>query len=195
MANLTAGYLLSKRRQYLNSKSLTWKKFLCAIFFGLFATQLLLLRDRSSQQNSETLKNFWHGDGSVGSERRPGDKSYHQFVDDYLHQNRSFDHVEMNSFLRLSQNDSSSVKKPKIYWRKIKEEVPRIRVNVTKVFLLTSNPRSGSSFTGELISAMPNVSYYFEPLWFFGNSQNNSRFEEERSIVLVYAKTVNNLNK
>ena len=36
----------------------------------------------------------------------------------------------------------------------------------------------GSSFTGELISAMPNVSYYFEPLWFFGNSVNNSRFNE-----------------
>jgi hypothetical protein len=186
MVNLTAGYLLSKKRQYLNGKSLTWKKFLCFLFFGLFATQLLLLRDRSSDANRETLKNFWHGDGSVSSERRlAGGKSYHQFVDDYLHQNRTFDRGEMSSLLRFGQNNSSI--KQKIFWRKIEEDPPRIRVNVTKVLLLTPNPRSGSSFTGELISTMPNVSYFFEPLWFFGNSRNNSNFNEERNcIVVVY---------
>ena len=34
-----------------------------------------------------------------------------------------------------------------------------------KVLLIASNPRSGSSFIGELLSSMPNVSYFFEPLW------------------------------
>ena len=38
-------------------------------------------------------------------------------------------------------------------------------VEPLKVLLIASNPRSGSSFVGELISSMPNVSYFFEPLW------------------------------
>ena len=46
--------------------------------------------------------------------------------------------------------------------------------NATKVILVTSNPRSGSSYTAALITAFPNVSYFFEPLWFFSR-QNKSQ--------------------
>ena len=73
----SSGYTIAKRRLPFGGKSLTWKKFLCLVFFGLFATQLLVLRDRSSQQNSQSLLNFWMGDGS-SREKPQGSKSYHQ---------------------------------------------------------------------------------------------------------------------
>ena len=39
------------------------KKFLCLVFFGLFATQLLVLRDQSSEENNKSLIKFWHNGG------------------------------------------------------------------------------------------------------------------------------------
>lgn len=58
----------------------------------------------------------------------------------------------------------------KLHWQNVISEKMHNFLKATKVLLISSNPRSGSSFTGELITAMPNVSYFFEPLWFFGNS-------------------------
>ena len=38
---------------------------------------------------------------------------------------------------------------------------------VTNVIIVSSTPRSGSSFTGEMISSANYASYFFEPLWYF----------------------------
>ena len=34
-----------------------------------------------------------------------------------------------------------------------------------KIFLFSSSPRSGSSYTSNILTAMPTASYYFEPFW------------------------------
>ena len=70
---------------------------------------------------------------------------------------------------------------------KIKENILNKKYNsdVQKVLLLTSNPRSGSSYVGEILTSMPNVSYFFEPLWL--TSQNNKfkdLFNEVKSAFL-----------
>ena len=41
----------------------------------------------------------------------------------------------------------------------------RMLMNVTKVFILSSTPRTGSSFTSEMLAAMPQAAYFFEPFW------------------------------
>ncbi len=56
----------------------------------------------------------------------------------------------------------------------------------------TRHSISGSSFTGELLSAMPNVSYFFEPLWFFGNTPNNSRSQCYKTFLFVIYKVLLN---
>ena len=56
------------------------------------------------------------------------------------------------------------------------EEIDLIRYNINnsivtkpiytypqKIFLFSSSPRSGSSYISNILTAMPNVSYYFEP--------------------------------
>ena len=35
---------------------------------------------------------------------------------------------------------------------------------IQKIFLVSSNPRSGSSYAANILTAMPNSSYYYEPL-------------------------------
>ena len=43
---------------------------------------------------------------------------------------------------------------------------------VQKIFLVSSSPRTGSSYTASLLTAMPNSSYYFEPFWINKKSNN-----------------------
>ena len=40
-----------------------------------------------------------------------------------------------------------------------------ISTDLQKVFLFSSSPRSGSSYTSNILTAIPNTSYYFEPFW------------------------------
>jgi len=55
---------------------------------------------------------------------------------------------------------------------------------VNSLLVVSSNPRSGSSFTGELLSAAPQSSFFFEPLWHFVDTQHNPSLEEKRSLLL-----------
>ena len=52
-----------------------------------------------------------------------------------------------------SRNEKSSVDADHAYTR------------VQKIFLISSSPRTGSSYTAGILTAMPNSSYYFEPFW------------------------------
>jgi hypothetical protein len=71
-----------------------------------------------------------------------------------------------------------------VWVKKVPQKAEKRPKNVTKVILITSNPRSGSSFTGEILTAMPMVSYFFEPLWFF--SRPNKSEEANMSKVSLY---------
>ena len=42
-----------------------------------------------------------------------------------------------------------------------------------KVFLVSSNPRTGSSYVANIITAIPNSAYYYEPLRVTSNLNNN----------------------
>ena len=44
--------------------------------------------------------------------------------------------------------------------------------NVQKIFLISSNPRSGSTYTANILTAMPNSSYYFAPFWLNADQAN-----------------------
>ena len=44
-----------------------------------------------------------------------------------------------------------------------------------KIFLISSNPRTGSSYVANIIAAIPNSSYYYEPLRVTSNFNNNNQ--------------------
>ena len=44
-----------------------------------------------------------------------------------------------------------------------------------KIFLISSNPRTGSSYVANIIAAIPNSSYYYEPLRVTSNLNNNNQ--------------------
>lgn len=56
----------------------------------------------------------------------------------------------------------------------------------TNIIVMSSNPRSGSSYTGELLSASRESSFFFEPLWYFIDAHKNQppSFEDKRSLLL-----------
>ena len=82
---------------------------------------------------------------------------YSQFVEEFLHaKNRS----------EVMKNRTEVMR----YYYPKQKKVP------TKVILISSNPRSGSSYVGEVLSAMPGVSYFFEPLWLM--AKPNKSLEE-----------------
>merc|ERR1712062_2362 len=82
---------------------------------------------------------------------------YSQFVEEFLHaKNRS----------EVMKNRTEVMR----YYYPKQKKVP------TKVILISSNPRSGSSYVGEVLSAMPGVSYFFEPLWLMAKA--NKSLEE-----------------
>jgi len=51
---------------------------------------------------------------------------------------------------------------------------------------MSSNPRSGSSYTGELLSASRDSSFFFEPLWYFIDTHKNQppTFEDKKSLLM-----------
>ena len=53
--------------------------------------------------------------------------------------------------------------------RKVEKEV-----NAENIFLVSSSPRTGSSYTAGLLTAMPDSAYFFEPVWLFRKSSNMS---------------------
>lgn len=60
----------------------------------------------------------------------------------------------------------------------------------TNIIVMSSNPRSGSSYTGELLSASRDSSFFFEPLWYFIDAQKNQppSFEDKKSLLLNLLK-------
>ena len=70
-------------------------------------------------------------------------------------------------FMQLSMNKFALQSKFK--WRESLAE--KLRFPVTKVILLSSNPRSGSSFLGDILTPAPvAASYFYEPLRFLYES-------------------------
>ena len=51
----------------------------------------------------------------------------------------------------------------------------RIYSETQKIFLISSNPRTGSSYVANIIAAIPNSSYYYEPLRVTSNLNNNKQ--------------------
>ena len=69
----------------------------------------------------------------------------------------------------------------KFRWRE--ELVDRLTFPVTKVILLSSNPRSGSSFLADVLTPSPvAASYFFEPLRFLYESVPKIRPKRRYSI-------------
>ena len=149
---------------------LTVKKFCLFVFFGVFATQLIYLGELSQIKYTARRNKSIH---------------YSQYIDEYLHGTN-----KTALFEKRTQVIGAYYKK------KINENINKQLQNnnnndnaktnnVRKVLLLTSNPRSGSSYVGEILTSMPNVSYFFEPLWL--TSQNNKfkdLFNEVKSAFL-----------
>jgi len=56
----------------------------------------------------------------------------------------------------------------------------------TNIIVMSSNPRSGSSYTGELLSASRDSSFFFEPLWYFIDTHKNQppTFEDKKSLLM-----------
>lgn len=60
---------------------------------------------------------------------------------------------------------------------------------VKNIIIMSSNPRSGSSYTGELLSASDDSAFFFEPLWYFVDKKNFSpSFEEKKSLIMNLLK-------
>eukprot|EP00092_Neocalanus_flemingeri_P000718 GFUD01000761.1.p1 GENE.GFUD01000761.1~~GFUD01000761.1.p1 ORF type:complete len:498 (+),score=64.09 GFUD01000761.1:253-1746(+) len=60
----------------------------------------------------------------------------------------------------------------------------------TNIIVMSSNPRSGSSYTGELLSASRDSSFFFEPLWYFIDAHKNKQpsFEDKKSLLMNLLK-------
>ena len=131
-----------KRRSAALAVSMTPKKFCLFMLFGAFATHLIYLGELSQLKYTAVRNKSLH---------------YSQFVEHYLHRNQS--DIKNHTTRLMSVHQLHHRLRPP---RSIQQSANE----TTKVLLVASNPRSGSSFIGELLTAMPNVSYFFEPLWF-----------------------------
>ena len=56
---------------------------------------------------------------------------------------------------------------------------PRIQ----KIFLVSSNPRTGSSYAANIITAMPNSAYYYEPFRITSHLSNNRQVDFKEFLV------------
>ena len=146
-----SGGLFRNRKFGINQKKsgLTVKKFCLFVFFGVFATQLIYLGELSQIKYTS---------------RRNKSILYSQYIDEYLHG------TNKTALFQKRTQVIGAYYKQKIN-EKVNKQLHNNCDNVQKVLLLTSNPRSGSSYVGEILTSMPNVSYFFEPLWL--TSQNN----------------------
>ena len=158
------GLFRNRKFGILNQKKsvLSVKKFCLFVFFGVFATQLIYLGELSQIKYTTKRNNSIY---------------YNQYIDEYLHGTN-----KTALFQKRTQVINGAY-----YNQKINENILNKQHNsdVQKVLLLTSNPRSGSSYVGEILTSMPNVSYFFEPLWL--TSQNNKfkdLFNEVKSAFL-----------
>ena len=135
-------YLPNRRLIYPKKTALNWKKFCIFMFFGVFATHLIYLGELT-QIRYTAAKNK-----SI---------TYSKFVDDYLHS------TNKSEIMKKRTNIISAY-----YKMKFVQDYEKAQ----KVLILASNPRSGSSYLGEILTAMPNVSYFFEPLWLMSPKVN-----------------------
>ena len=58
------------------------------------------------------------------------------------------------------------------------------------IVVMSSNPRTGSSFTGELVSSSSDSSYFFEPLWYYIDSKQTRppTIEDKKSLLMNLLK-------
>ena len=94
---------------------------------------------------------------------------YSQYVEEYLHR------VNKSEIMKNRTEVMS------YYYPKPKK--------INKVLLITSNPRSGSSYVGEILTAMPGVSYFFEPLWLLAKPNKSLEEPIQKVCLAMYLKT------
>jgi len=54
---------------------------------------------------------------------------------------------------------------------------------ILNIIIASTTPRTGSSFTGELISAGHDSSFFFEPFWFFIDEHKQPTFQDKQSLL------------
>jgi len=162
---------LSRRRFVLAKQKMTMtgKKFCLFMFFGIFATHLVYLGELSQIKYTAVKNKSLH---------------YSQWRDQYLHHDANQSEIFRNRTKIVGSYYYKAGNQPPDVTRK------KPITAITKVLLVTSNPRSGSSYTGELLTAMPNVSYFFEPLWFLSRSNKSQEPSVTEKIGFV-AKLLN----
>ena len=52
-----------------------------------------------------------------------------------------------------------------------------------KIFLLSSNPRTGSSYAANIITSMPNSSYYYEPFRITSHLSNKRQVNLKKFLI------------
>lgn len=67
---------------------------------------------------------------------------------------------------------------------------PQRKSLFTSIIVMSSNPRTGSSYTGELLSASSDSAYFFEPLWYYVDNKHSKSptFEDKKSLLLNLLK-------
>lgn len=67
---------------------------------------------------------------------------------------------------------------------------PQRKPLFTSIVVMSSNPRTGSSYTGELLSASSDSAYFFEPLWYYVDNKHSKSptFEDKQSLLLNLLK-------
>jgi len=60
----------------------------------------------------------------------------------------------------------------------------------TSIIVMSSNPRTGSSYTGEMLSAAPDSAYFFEPLWYYVDTKNSKppSMEDKKTLIMNLLK-------
>ena len=122
--------ILTYRRRFVLAKqkmTMTGKKFCLFMFFGAFATHLVYLGELTQIKYTAVRNKSIH---------------YSQWLDQYLHHDANKSEIFRNQTKIVSAYYYKAGNQPEI---NKKETI----ISPTKVLLITSNPRSGSSYTGK----------------------------------------------
>ena len=96
--------------------------------------------------------------------------------------------------MNLINSEKDEVNEMRDTFRNLNEPLPDINTssntNMTyprmqKIFLVSSNPRTGSSYAANIITAMPNSSYYYEPFRITSHQSNNRQVNFEKYVIEV----------
>ena len=116
------------------------KKFCLFIFFGAFATHLVYLGELTQIKYMAVKNKSVH---------------YSQFVDDFLHEKHTKNNRELlknHSKIMTAYFNKDKGHPYKQLVRRSNNFILEEHPEITKVLLISSNPRSGSSFTGKAFS-------------------------------------------